>query len=253
MHAQHPLPIHARRSRFRRASLSATLLVTSLWGGMSLSYAETAAPQNVVRFTATATEELTQDLMVVTLQATREDSQAAEVQAGLKQTLDAALLEARKMAQSPGLDVRTGTFSVQPRYSSTGRISGWQGTAQLVLEGTDTARIAQLVGRLNQLNVSNVSYGLSRAAREQHETRLTSQAIARFKARAAQIASDFGFKGYALGEVAVSSTEPGFEPRPYMVQAMRAKTMEAADMALPSEPGKGTLAVSVSGQVQLTP
>jgi hypothetical protein len=36
--------------------------------------------------------------------------------------------------------------------------------------------------------------------------------------------------------------------------AMRAKTMEmAADAPLPVEPGKGTLSVTVSGQVVLTP
>jgi len=239
--------------RAGKALKLASVCALALACGLSAAHADSLAPsQNIVRFSATATEELTQDLMIVTLQATREGAQAAEVQAGLKQVLDAALTEARK-AQGPGLEVRMGAFSVQPRYASTGRISGWQGNAQLVLEGTDTARIAQVVGRLNQMNVNNVAYGLSRAAREQHESRLTSQAIARFQARAAQIASDFGFKGFSLGEVSVSSTEPGFEPRPYMVQAMRAKAMDAAEMALPSEPGKGTLAVTVNGQVQLTP
>ena len=75
--------------------------------------------------------------------------------------------------------VRTGYFSVQPRYNSSGRVNGWQGSAQLILEGTDIARITQTSGRLNQLNVINVGYGLSRALREQHESALTSQAIAR--------------------------------------------------------------------------
>jgi len=186
------------------------------------------------------------------LQATRDGSQASEVQAGLKQLMEAALVEARKSAQAQGMEVRTGAFTVQPRYNSSGRINGWQGFAQLILEGTDVARITQTAGRLNQLNVINVSYGLSRTLREQYESSLTSQAIARFKTRATQIAADFGMKGYTLGEVSVSSTDPGFEPRPYLAKAM-AMRAEAADAPLPVEPGKGVLSVTVNGQVSLTP
>lgn len=238
--------------RCNRSTLAALSAVTMAFSTMP-AYAEPDSPANVVRFTASATQELTQDLLIVTLQANREGVQAAEVQAGLKQLLESALADARKSAQVQGMEVRTGAFSVQPRYNSAGRVNGWQGSAQLILEGTDVARITQTTGRLNQLNVINVSYGLSRGLREQYESSLTSQAIARFKTRASQIASDFGLKGYKLGDIAVSSTDPGFEPRPYMLQAMRAKSAEMADAPLPVEPGKGSLSVTVSGQVVLTP
>jgi predicted secreted protein len=231
------------------AAVAASLILAS--GG-----AHADAPRlNVISFSTSATQELTQDLLLVTLQVVREGAQAADVQASLKQGLESALAEARKSAKGSvvgGVDVRTGQFTVQPRYASNGKVNGWQGVAQLILEGTDTARISQAVGQLNQLNVVNVQYGLSRALREQYESSLTSQAIARFKTRAVQMAQEFGFKGYSLGEISVSSTEPGFEPRP-MLMAMRAKSFEAADAALPVEPGKGVLSVTVSGQVVLAP
>lgn len=234
----------------RRLRRSLSLSVLALAAGTT--HAE-APRQNALSFSVSATEEVTQDLLVVTLQATREGSQASEVQASLKQVMEAALTEARKAAQGqPGIEVRTGSFSVQPRYTNAGRISGWQGTAQLMLEGTDTTRISQTAGKLTQLNIVNMQYGLSRGLRERHEAALTNDAIQRFRSRAGAMASAFGFKGYTLGEVSVSSTEPGFEPRPYMMAA-RAKTMEAADAALPVEPGKGRLSVSVNGQVYLTP
>lgn len=233
-----------------RLRLSLGALTLSLL--MGAAHAE-APRQNALSFSASATEEVTQDLLVVTLQATREGNQASDVQAALKQVMESALTEARKAAQGqPGIEVRTGSFSVQPRYTNAGRISGWQGSAQLVLEGTDTTRISQTAGKLTQLNVVNMQYGLSRGLRERHEAALTNEAIQRFRSRASAMASAFGFKGYTLGEVSVSSTEPGFEPRPYMM-ATRAKTMEAADAALPVEPGKGRLSVSVNGQVYLTP
>ncbi len=234
--------------------MTRALLATALALTSAASRADTGPSQNIVRFSTSATQEVTQDLLSITLQATREGSQAAEVQAGLKQVMEAALSEARKTAQAQGMEVRTGAFSVQPRYNSTGRINGWQGFAQLILEGTDIARITQATGRLNQLNVISVNYGLSRALREQYESSLTSQAIARFKTRASQIAADFGMKGFTLGEVSVSSTDPGFEPRPYLAKAMAmAMRAEAADAPLPVEPGKGVLSVMVNGQVNLTP
>ncbi len=254
-----------------RSSVSSTLLSRkalpvvlgltlygAMWPGEAMAQtnnlaSQPPAPRQVVSLSAASTEELTQDLLIVTLQADKEGSQAAEVQAGLKQLMDAALQEARKAVQPPGLTVRTGSYSVQPRYNSQGKVNGWQGQAQLVLEGTDTARIAQVAGRITQLNVVQVSYGLSRGLREARESDLTSQAIARFRQRAQQIAQDFGAKGFTLGEVSVSSTEPGFEQRPYMLQAMRAKAVMAADSALPVEPGKGTLSVSVNGQIVLVP
>lgn len=233
-------------------TLTAAVLATTLAMASAASRADTGPANNVVRFSTSATQEVTQDLLSITLQATREGSQAAEVQAGLKQVMEAALTEARKSAQAQGMEVRTGSFTVQPRYNSSGRINGWQGFAQLILEGTDVARITQTTGRLNQLNVINVSYGLSRPLREQYESSLTSQAIARFKTRAKQIAADFGMKGFTLGEVSVSSTDPGFEPRPYLAKAMSMRA-EAADAPLPVEPGKGVLSVTVNGQVNLTP
>ena len=233
-----------------RLRLSLGALTLSLL--MGAAHAE-APRQNALSFSASSTEEVTQDLLVVTLQATREGNQASDVQTALKQVMESALTEARKAAQGqPGIEVRTGSFSVQPRYTNAGRISGWQGSAQLVLEGTDTTRISQTAGKLTQLNVVNMQYGLSRGLRERHEAALANEAIQRFRSRASAMASAFGFKGYTLGEVSVSSTEPGFEPRPYMM-ATRAKTMEAADAALPVEPGKGRLSVSVNGQVYLTP
>jgi predicted secreted protein len=225
------------------------LISASLAASVSMAQAE-PLHTNVVSFQATATQEITQDLLAVTLQANREGAQAAEVQAGLKQALDAALLEAKRSAQPGAMEVRTGYFSVNPRYGSNGRINGWQGTAQLILEGTDTTRISQTAGKLNQLNIVNVNYGLSRALREQHESALTAEAINRFRSRAGELAKNFGFTGYSLGEVNVQTGEPGFQGRP-MMMAMRAKNAEA-DAALPVEPGKGVLTVTVSGQVVLS-
>lgn len=247
-------PQAGRRPAFVVATMALCVAAAAFSAARAEAQTMPAERRNAVSFSATATQELTQDLLSVTLQANKDGTQAAEVQAGLKQQLDAALAEARKAIQPNGaLEVRTGSFSIHPRYTNQGKISGWQGQAQLVVEGTDMARIAQTVGRLNQLNVVNVRYDLSRALREKYESQVTAQAIAAYRAKALEMAKAFGFANYALGEVNIQTGE-GFENRPMPVMMMKAARAEAADAApLPVEPGKGSVTVTVSGLVVLTP
>lgn len=206
-----------------------------------------APPQNVLQLSASGTVEVRQDLLSITLVATREGSDAAAVQAQVKQVMDAALAEARKSAQPGQLDVRTGNFNVHPRYTREGKTNGWQGTAELVLEGRDFARVAQAAGRLDSLTVGNMSYGLSRETRAKAEGEAQTLAIDAFKQKASTLAKDFGFQGYALREVSVNSENAGPMPR---VMAMKASAA-SSDAAVPVEPGKANVVVNVSGSVQL--
>ncbi len=206
-----------------------------------------APPQNVLQLSANGTVEVPQDLLSITLVATKEGSDAAAVQAQVKQVMDAALAEARKSAQPGQLDVRTGNFNVHPRYTRDGKTNGWQGTAELVLEGRDFARVSQVAGRLDSLTVGNMSYGLSREARGKAESQAQTLAIDAFKQKASTLAKDFGFGAYTLREVSVNSEHAGPMPR---VMAMKAGGA-AADAAVPVEPGKANVVVNVSGSVQL--
>ena len=144
-------------------------------------------PQNVLQLSANGTVEVAQDLLSITLVATKEGTDPAAVQAQVKQVMDAALTEARKSAQPGQLDVRTGNFNVHPRYTREGKTNGWQGTAELVLEGRDFARVSQVAGRLDSLTVGNMSYGLSREARAKAESEAQTLAIGAFKQKASGV------------------------------------------------------------------
>jgi predicted secreted protein len=206
-------------------------------------------PQNVLQLSATGTVEVQQDLLSMTLSTTRDAADAATVQTQLKTALDAALTEARKTAQSGQLDVRTGNFSLSPRYTRDGKITGWHGTAELVLEGRDFPRITQTAGRISTLTVGNIGFGLSREERVKTEAEAQSLAIASFKQKAAELAKDFGFGGYTLREVSVNANQGG-PIRPRMM-AMEASSKMSADTPVPIEAGKTSVVVSVSGSVQL--
>jgi predicted secreted protein len=205
-------------------------------------------PQNVLQLSASGSVEVQQDLLSLSLSTTREGTDANAVQAQLKAALDAALTEARKAALPGQLDVRTGNFSLHPRYTQGGRISGWNGTAELVLEGRDFGRITQTAAKIQTMTLGGVSFGLSREQRTKVETEAQTIAIERFKAKAAELAKGFGFTGYSLREVSVNANDQGF-PRPVRM-AMEAKAA-SADSPLQVEAGKSTVMVTVSGTVQL--
>lgn len=207
---------------------------------------------NVLTFSTTATQEVTRDLLTIVMSFAKDGADAKAVQSALRQALDAGLSEARKSVQAEAMEVRTGEFAVGPRYGRDGKINGWQGSAELVLEGTDTARIAQTVGRLTTMTVSSVGYSLSRKLREKNESQVIADAVGRFRARAAELAKAFGFAGYSLAEVSVQSGEPAYVMKSPMVR-MSAMSAGAADEALPVEPGKGTITVTVSGSIVLKP
>jgi predicted secreted protein len=210
--------------------------------------AEPAPPQGVVMLTSSASIDVTKDLMTVTLTTTRDGQDAAAVQTQLKQALDAALAEAKKVAKPGQLDVQTGNFALYPRYSPKGGINGWQGSAELVVEGRDTQAVAQLTGRIPTMSIARVSFSLSREAREKLDAEVSALAINNFRARAETTSKHFGFSGYTLREVQVSGSDPG-GPMPMMrAQASRM----ASDEALPIEAGKANVTVMVNGSVQMT-
>ena len=208
------------------------------------------APQDVLTLSAASSVEVQYDVIAMTMSATREGSDASVVQSQLRQAVDAALSEARK-AQRPGqIDVRTGAFSLTPRYGNRGaQITGWIGTGEVVLEGRDMATIAQVAARLATMTVARVGYALSRETRERVEADAVSQAIARFRARAGDYAKQFGFNGYTVREVNVGTADPMLV-QPMVRQRMVANA--ASDESIPVEAGKATLNVTVNGSVQMT-
>ena len=229
---------------------SIAMVAVLVSAGAAFSQNNAPAPlQNVVSLSASGAVEVTQDLLAITLNATRDGADAAVVQSQLKTVLDAALAEARKAAQPGQMDVRTGNFSLFPRYDKANKISGWQGTAELVLEGRDFPRIAATGGKIPNMTIANIGFGLSREQRAKVEGEAQTKAIEQFKAQATEIARNFGFSAFTLREVAVSSND-NQEVRPRMMAMAKGASM-SSDAAIPVEAGKSTVVVNVSGSVQM--
>jgi len=230
-------------------------IVAAALGGLLLQAGAQAAPgdqlpRDRLNLSATASVEVTRDVLGVVFSTNKEGSDAGAVQQALKQALDAALAEARKIAKPGQVEVQTGNFSLYPRYAAKGGINGWQGSAELVVEGRDSTAIAQLTGRISSMSIARVGYSLSKAQREKVEADVVAQAISLYKTRAADYAKQFGYPGFQIGEVSVNTGDNGAQPM--AAPQMRYKAMAAsAEMALPTEAGQATVSATVNGSVLL--
>jgi predicted secreted protein len=202
----------------------------------------------VLGLSASASVEIAKDLLSITFSTSREGTDANAVQAQLKQALDAALAEAKKAAKPGQIDVQTGNFSLYPRYAQKGGINGWQGSAELIVEGRDMTGIGQLAGRIATMTIGHVAYRLSREASEKVEGDVATEAIARYRVKAALYAKQFGYAGYTIREVNLSTNEPQDGP---IRMPRAAVAMSSSSEPLPIEPGKATVTATVNGTVQM--
>lgn len=227
--------------------LSGVLFAANVWA----QAAKADVPANVVVISASGQLDVPQDWLTMTLTVSRDGSDAALVQTQLRQALDAALAIAKPAVVTRQMEVRTGSFGVYPRHGSSGKIAGWQGTAELILEGRDFLRISSTAGKATSMGIGNVAFSLSREAQQKLESDAQSMAIDRFKAKAAEVAKGFGFAGYTLREVSVSSAGQGDRPVYARFQQAPMAASVASDAPLPVEAGKSQVTVTVSGSVQL--
>jgi predicted secreted protein len=238
--------------KFSSHCAAAAAWVLFAFGSVGPAFADTPAPEGVLALNASASVEVVKDVLVVTFSTTREGSEANAVQAQLKQALDAAVNEAKKAVRPGQLDVQTGNFSLYPRYvnstsAARATIGGWQGSAELIVEGRDMAAIGQLTGRITTMTIASVGYRLSREASQKVEAEIVGEAIAAFRAKAASYAKLFGYGAYTVREVAVATSEP--QPGPIPRPRMAAATMSAD--TLPVEPGKAVVTATVNGTIQM--
>ena len=186
------------------------------------------------------------------VRAQQDGSDPVALQSQLKATLEAALSSLRPRLQAQQLEVRSGQFDIYPRHNAQGRVIGWQGQADLVVEGRDFAQVSQLAGNLPRMSVAQADFSLSREGRQQLEAEVQSQAVQNFRQRAQALAKDFGFAGYTLRQVNVSSVdrpEPGVQPRLMMAADATASPAQAP---IPLVAGKEEVRITVSGDRKST-
>lgn len=196
---------------------------------------------------ATASAEVPLDTVRITLAAETEAADQAAASKELATVLAAAAKEAQGAA---GITSHTGNYGIWPNHDQAGKINGWHGRGEIVLESKDFAAASALATRMNdKVAISNIVFVLSSEARQAQEHKLLGQVAQAFRTRALEAAKAFGFAGYRIERLDLNgagAVPPGPRPMPMMRMAAKADEPNA-----PLEGGNVIVSVSVNGTIVL--
>ncbi len=201
-----------------------------------------------VELSASAEQDVANDLLVAVLYTEHEGQRQAEVAGRVNDAMTWALGIAKP---APGIKVQTLQYSTWPIYANDSTsVTGWRARQALRIEGRDAKAVGELIASLQaRLAVESITHAVSREARRTAEDALTTGALAQFDARARQIAQALGRPGYRLVRLHVAdSGQPGM-PVTYRAVMMAEAAVKAAPAQI--EAGEQTLSVTVSGTIQL--
>jgi predicted secreted protein len=202
---------------------------------------------NVVTLDTSSTAEVPTDTLTVTLFTEEQGPDPGQLATRTNARLEQALATAKS---EPGVEARSGAYQTNPVYDRANQITGWRVRAELVLEGRDFKTVSALAGKLQPaMKLGGMAFSLSRSAREKAEASLLADALRKFQAKADAIAKTLGFPGYTLGQIAVRSEGPTFQPVAYRMAA--AQVADGGGPPPPMEGGKNAVTIVVSGSVVL--
>jgi predicted secreted protein len=235
-------------SRFAALAVAGTaLLGLFAAGGAAADDCAQCGPQHRVRFGVESSRDVANDWITAVVGVTAEDPNPAALADRINKDMAWALEQARS---EPKVKAKSGGYSTYPVHDDTGRIRRWSASQQLVLEGSDSAAMTALVGKLQaRLQLQSFQFSVSEERRRKVQEELVTEALAAFRARAALVAKGLGASSFSLDDVSVETGSPGF-PVPLMRAEM---AMAKSDMGTPPavEAGTSRVVVTVQGSVVL--
>ena len=200
----------------------------------------------IATLSASATSQVEQDMVRITLSTQVDDVSREKVSASLDRVLESVLKQARAEGR---VKASSGNYRVWPVHADDGKIKGWQGRADILIESSDFSVASALAGQLSdRMGISNLYFFVSTAAREATEAALLDQAAKAFTQRAQSTAKAFGYQGFRIKELALDGGGVDYAPMPRMMLAGAAEKTSP-----PLEGGSENITVSVRGSVYLLP
>ncbi len=232
----------------------AAVLLLSTTALLSVTAVAEEARYNQVALRAEVNQEITHDLMHVTLYSEAQDSDPAALAAQISKTLNASIGQAR---QVKGVNVSSGSRNSYPVYSENKgddqgpHITAWRERAELRLESADFSALSKLTGQMLQtLKMGGMHFSIADTTRKTHEDALLKDAVAAFKARAQLATEALGGSGYKL--VNLSLNTGGFQPpRPMRMEAMKGAAMMDAAVTPEIEAGTSQVSISADGVIEV--
>jgi predicted secreted protein len=241
--------------------LGAALFATSLLVATPGARAQPVAAPGEERATTvtlgeTARREIRQDRLRMHLRIEQMGTDATRVQAEVNRRMAIALDKARAATASApdgGVRVETGGYWVHQERIGDTREMRWRGAQTLTIAGTDAAAILALGARLQADGAlaGGLGWELSAERRRGAEDELTSEAIARLRARASTVAGALGGSVMRFARIAIGDT--GGERPQTILRAMAAPAARSGatsdPVAMAAEPGFETVQIAIQADI----
>ena len=154
----------------------------------------------------------------------------------------------------PDVKLSTANQRSTPNYNyKTNKIDSWSMRSELRLISTNFSSASELIGVLQDkgLQVSNISFRVSDAQRQQVENQLITQVTDSFKQRAEVAKESWGAKDFKLVHLSIKSNT-NVQPMPYEGDASYAMTeATAASSPAPISGGEQRIEMVAQGAVEL--
>ncbi len=223
-------------------------LIVCAWLLISVSAsADSVESNNRVSFSASASREVSTDLLVVRLFVQHEARTQRKAADEVNKVMAWAM---EKVKADDAVKGQTMDYRTHPVYDQR-KVRAWQVRQTLRLRSADAAAVTALLAELQtRMGIESVSREISNERRKQIEHELTADAIASFLSQAKLIATAFGRSEFELISSHINTSGSG-GPRPMTLQS-RAMSV-AAEVAAPTiEGGEQTVNVQINGTVELS-
>lgn len=248
-------PIGSGR-RHTLLSLALAAAVTALATGQAA--AQKPERTNTANISVTEAVSARQDWLSVTLATTVHATAAKDAQNRLNQAVRKTLALANKAAADGKMEVSSGGMNMyfQPKSSESRKVFSsdssaqgvWQGSAEVILQGSDFSRILTTADAVQSMTVQNMQFGLSPQTRRKAGEEAQALAITAFGKEAEKVSRAFGFRKYSIGEVHVRADQ-GSVP----VQMEMAGYAADAARSVPAQAGRQQVKATVSGSIRMKP
>lgn len=209
---------------------------------MSLSAQAGDPAYNRIDFQVEAAHTLGNDMLSAAMSAEFQDPRPARVTQQLNTVLNAAI---QKAAAYGSVKVSSGTQNTRPVYGKNNEINAWRGHGEIRLESRDFKAAGELIMQLqSSMQLNDVQFGVSPAARAATEGELIDEAIAAFQARAEAVRKAMGAKGYKTVHLSINTG--GIQPH-HPLAMMRSAAGTAPEFA----GGESRLSVQISASIEL--
>lgn len=164
--------------------------------------------------------------------------------------VNAQMADALRVSKAvPGVKSESGATRTYPIYGKDGQIASWRMRSELLLEGRDVDKLAELVGRLQEsLGIAQIEFMPAPETRKAAEAAAIRAAIAAFQARAALVGETLD-KPYQIKQMSIN-TSGMHRPTPVFYRKAAPLLADAA-APMPMEAGESEVQVQVSGQIEL--